>query len=570
MDGAIGSTAMTALHLHTIANKGYVPPHFNHATIHDTAENVMSFIDFLRYLVYLIRQAVRYTFLAIFLLMTSTVMYALAYLAIMPENHVTEPIFFDYNYKGCNAAYCPPTALIDLASIHTQWQAHHSDVVHHVNEGVTSNDVETCLDDSCINVTVTDNEKLQNIPRVMIPNKSYFIQVALTLPESEFNQKLGMFMIEVRLRSKIKNVSPGGDGYDIKEQWVQSSKLLAKSSRPAMLPFQSVYVSSVKKSFIMLPLILGAIPEARTIIIDCFDFFKESFDYPMTLVEVRLVVPTHLRGDNVALFQNVQIWNAELRIGKELNRLQWFMQKWFYTAAIAGIFLFALIQIVTYLGFKLWVRVFGSFVKSPAGDNASQGDHRYRYGMHEYTEDEHDNFSDDPSKWNFEASSKSSKDTKIYDNVRPDFFEEDDSSDQWIPTNFGDNYYDKTTPDQSMDDETKVSGIHETTSASSSTYQQGKRHEREFESNQDEKNGNMKKSKRKKKKKKKKKKLSCDKSELRGIADGNSNGNANHIEEAERIAAARVMIGDFQPYEIFTGKYIMHPDQTTSNSFFCY
>lgn len=539
--GAIGSAAMTALHLQSYAHDGNSPPYFNHATIKDTAEVGRTFFGFLGSVIHFIRQTVRYTLIGAFLLTTSTAMYALAYVAIMPENHATEPIFFDYNYKGCGIEPCPPTAVIDLASMHTQWQAHVSDVVYHLNDEHDTNNINTCTD-SCANVTVAKDEQLQNTPRIMIPNHSYFIQIALNLPESEFNRQLGMFMVEVRLQSKIKNDSlteiNGNRNMNAKHE-NEEIKLLAKSSRPTMLPYQSAYVSFVKNSFIMLPLILGAVPECRTVVIECFDHYKESMNYPMTLVEVRLVVPTHFTGsgDTGTLFQNVQVWNAELRIGKELNRIQWFMQAWFYTAAFVGIVFFMLLQIVCSFGFNLWTKLFYTSMKNAVGEEGRQGDHD-RARVYEFHEDD---FSDFASNLNVEGSASSPR-AKIYSNVRPDFFE-DDCSDHWIPTRTDDHDH---TPDQSIDNETSGSNG-ETDSASRLDKQDTSENLGEEEP---KKGGGTKNSKRKRRKKKKKR-LSSDKSELRRTSNSNQMPT-----EAERHAADKIMRGDFQPYEIFTGEYI--------------
>ena len=99
-------------------------------------------------------------------------------------------------------------------------------------------------------------------PRIVSPKKLYFVDVALTLPESEIIRQLGMFMVEVDLRDA-------------------KGTIMASSSRSTMLPYESNMVSVIRKSILMGPLLLGAIPEARTVILKCFDHFVEHVDRPL-------------------------------------------------------------------------------------------------------------------------------------------------------------------------------------------------------------------------------------------------------------------------------------------------
>lgn len=599
---AVESATTTAVQVQEFAhNAKYFYDQANHA--HQNIPYAPGGRTFLGTIIPLIKKTIYYTAYGIILSTTSMAMYAIFYCLVMPEHYATEPIFFDYNYKSCGSAVCPPTAVVDLVSLNTQWKAHVPDVIHFPegngqqvchHEGQGSDDNNIDMDEAECKV----NHQLAN--RILQPKQTYFFQVALTLPESSKNRDIGMFMIESVLKSKVQkatnrnsseaeaNLIENGE-LRVQEQELEL-KTLATSSRPAMLPYQSAYVSSVKKSFIMIPLILEAVPEARTVVIECFDHFRESTEYPMNYVEIRLVIPRNSYGINDGgmrngngneLLENVQVWKAELRIGKELNRIQRLMTEWFYTSACVGIIFFVFLQIIMWSCFKLWMHGLLKFVKETVNEQIRQSDLRNGNGngngMHDY--EGGDDFSDGFSYLDLSAGGASGSGASIlgprgsHVSVNASYFDQDDSS-QWETTSM------RKSDESDLAEEANSAvsindGTPENTSKTNQHAQVQDQHAQvqDISNNRDSSdpkrensrttnagaignsgggsgNGNN-----KKKRKKKKKKLSSNKSELRPNQTQQAPSSQTTTEE-ERIMAERVMKGDFQRYEVFTGEWL--------------
>jgi len=96
----------------------------------------------------------------------------------------------------------------------------------------------------------------------LTPNKKYFLNIMLVLPESQINTEIGMFMTNVHL-------------YTPREESGNYS-LLAYSKRSAMLPYESPMVRFVRKLLLIGPLILGVFPEAKSIEVKSFNHFVEN------------------------------------------------------------------------------------------------------------------------------------------------------------------------------------------------------------------------------------------------------------------------------------------------------
>ncbi|KAL3807543.1 hypothetical protein ACHAXA_002582 [Cyclostephanos tholiformis] len=151
---------------------------------------------------------------------------------------------------------------------------------------------------------------------VLESGKRYFFELSLTLPESDVNKRLGVFMVKVELRSA---------------DW----SLLALSKQHSLLPFESAYVSLFRKTTMMLPLASGILSEARTVTLHAFDQYKDVNDKkPVSFVEISLGVPKPATFP--ATVQAIQIQSAELRYGKEMNSIQAFFRNWHYFCAIIG------------------------------------------------------------------------------------------------------------------------------------------------------------------------------------------------------------------------------------------
>jgi hypothetical protein len=200
-----------------------------------------------------------------------------------------------------------PTARAELFWVHTQWQA-------------------------CI----AEVAPPQITSRILYPDRRYFLEVAITLPESDINYYIGMFMLHVSLRDR-------------------NETLLASSKRATMLPYESSFIKAVRKLVLVMPILLGAVTEARTVVVGLFDHFIENIERPLSSVEVRLILPAQRTTSSFHFYQSLQIDKAELRIGKELNSLQYVMKEWFYTCAfiLTTIFMaFQLLGLLVYWRFS--------------------------------------------------------------------------------------------------------------------------------------------------------------------------------------------------------------------------
>jgi hypothetical protein len=188
------------------------------------------------------------------LLLSSMLIYALFYFLVMPGHHATEVIYFDYSGMGKHSApVCEnvpigptiehatatteqsfPWAVADLFTRHSQWEAFHDGVV----------------------------PKPLTQSRILGQRTSYYIEVALELPESDINRENGMFGVKVDLLSS--------DGTS-----------LASSIRSARLPQESQWISVIRKTVWLVPLLLGVVDESVTVLVPSYRHFVESTDKPL-------------------------------------------------------------------------------------------------------------------------------------------------------------------------------------------------------------------------------------------------------------------------------------------------
>ena len=194
-------------------------------------------------------------------LLSSIGIYGLFYYAIQPGKAASEPLFFDYSgiaKHPARLAVCSegsekslindsciqnlPTedfrgaawAAVDFFSKHTQWEAHHHDVI----------------------------PKPLAETRILKGGTAYYFEIVLELPESQINRRTGMFTVHVELQST-------------------NGTKLASSVRAARIPHESEWISIVRKSMWLIPLILEAAHESRTVVITSFRHFKESSSAPL-------------------------------------------------------------------------------------------------------------------------------------------------------------------------------------------------------------------------------------------------------------------------------------------------
>ena len=195
------------------------------------------------------------------LLTSSATIYGLFYLAVMPSHQVAETLFFDYTglanhpapvcvdgdfgeESALSSPYRPspeqlraaPWAAVDLFAKHTSWEALESVVV--------------------------PAPVVKGAHGLLKAGKSHYIEVALALPESEINLMTGMFGVYVELQSS-------------------NGTRLALSSRTARLPHESRVVALIRKVFLLIPLLIGALQETKTVVVPSFRHLVESSEQPL-------------------------------------------------------------------------------------------------------------------------------------------------------------------------------------------------------------------------------------------------------------------------------------------------
>jgi len=209
-------------------------------------------------------------------------------------------IFFDYSPSPGEPIM--PTGIVDLRSTRSApW----------VHSCADSLDQSSSSEYVCVN---SNNEITYRVRgeqdgkvsenAVLESGKRYFFELALTMPESDVNKQLGVFMVKVELKSADRS-------------------LLALSKQHSLLPFESAFVALFRKTMVILPLASGILSETRTITLHAFDQYRDANDKkPVSLVEVSLGIPNPAAYPATA--QSIQIQSAELRYGKEMSAIQGF------------------------------------------------------------------------------------------------------------------------------------------------------------------------------------------------------------------------------------------------------
>ena len=534
------------------------------------------------------KHILRLLFIIICMLFISTILYVILYNNIIPrENSITKPIFFDYNNHFCydekevirdegkgekgekgggagnnindqqhqqhqqhQQKLCPPTAIIDLSSVHTQWKAHYSQIAPQPLS--TTNSLSTIPPPQITSSSSSSISK--GIP--------YYIHLKLTLPESQINQHIGVFMVEMKIKNS-KNV------------------ILATSNRPVLLTYYSDYITYWKKFIGLLFYVIGLRTEYQVLSVYCFDHFlhggsnssnrdnidtmaesnnhnnddssnnnnsDNEEDYYMSSIEIRLITPSanvnslypsstmtttyHSPSYHQHQYQHypqhtfttstmitptsLQISKAELQIGKELNKVQFVMKEWFYTCALCFILLSMIGQVIIYYLYRFLVWVIDRMGRGSSDNN--NGDEKY---VNIYNHD------DDSSSVDYVILDNDEGVNDFRTNANNDNNDfHDTSSEQWIP--FADEINLKNsneTPDHISVDESEVKddSIDEASRNKSFSPQREKIAAPSP--------------------KRKARKISKDKRKT-----------MVKMTNLEREKVDRIMKGDLAPYEIFTGK----------------
>jgi len=255
----------------------------------------------------------------------------------------SRPIFFDYNPGTQGQSHpLPPIGRVDLrSSKRAPWayscsSADDSFCVIDDDRIKGPKELKLCreLNNETSNTECQKEEVDHSSPPILLPDQRYFFELTLTLPESEINKQLGVFMLTVDLRSS-------------------DQLMLASSKQSSMLPFESNMIAVFRKLSLLFPLSAGLLAETRTITLLAFDNYVDvSAKRSLSYVEVTLGVP------NPASFssslQSIQIQSSKLRYGKEMSPIQEFFRSMRWPCAFLGTTFFFIIYV--YAALTIWRR----------------------------------------------------------------------------------------------------------------------------------------------------------------------------------------------------------------------
>jgi hypothetical protein len=366
---------------------GHRPPSYD-----ATATHSKGFLEWLVHIVYWLMQL-------LCLLLLSGLSYGIFYERSMPAPHVVKELHFDYTVM---ARHNPTTTMtmevtndaansadamrrVDsynpYAIFIPSFQHHRRDTTNPLLLPTATATVDlwarhdgswNALQESVVGLPVSTNTKLT-------PNQAYSMEIILHLPESNANKNAGMFGVITDLYANTKeetttkesdttSSTPSKKQGDYKQR--RNSKassltplLLANSRRSGRFPHQSGWIAVISKMLCIVPLLLGAWQETRTVRILAFRHYTEQALHPLRYVTVQLVstTTTTLGGQTThpqGIMTNtiVEAIGGEIRIGEELSQFQETIKTWFYTCFCLGTMAFAILY---YLSFTLlqWIFV---------------------------------------------------------------------------------------------------------------------------------------------------------------------------------------------------------------------
>lgn len=216
---------------------------YHYGVYYEEQMNSAGFGGFFPFLGRLIKLAV----VACLLLTLSSGSYLLFYTWVMPSMKANETLHFDYTSSA------RPWLLLNRKS--SSWKP--------TRDLSPWGTIDLFAKKSCWDAAI---DEVNPIPlteeRILDSAQAYFIEVDLLLPDSVVNQNFGMFGVVVELQSS-------------------HGTLLATSRRSVRYPHQSRWISNVGKTICLLPLLIGAMEEARTVRIPAFRHFVESREAPL-------------------------------------------------------------------------------------------------------------------------------------------------------------------------------------------------------------------------------------------------------------------------------------------------
>ena len=155
-----------------------------------------------------------------------------------------------------------------------------------------------------------------------------------------------------------------------------------------------------RKVVLMGPILIGAVAEARTVVLESFDSYVESPELPLAAIIVRLVVPRHTVNGEGHRYAPIQVHSGEVRIGKELNTIQGIMKVWFYSVGLAAVSFLSFFYAFWFLIIRAWFRRQMRHYhrtnrrragRRTGGEQSDQGDFDFEYDADNDNESDWDN-----------------------------------------------------------------------------------------------------------------------------------------------------------------------------------
>ncbi|KAG7395498.1 Berardinelli-Seip congenital lipodystrophy 2 (seipin) [Phytophthora boehmeriae] len=244
-----------------------------------------------------------------FLFTTATVLYAMLYYLVIPSRFHEQEIFLNYGQRHGQITNPPnadiPTASLNLLDPVHQWQ------------------------------TATPKFDPPTQP-VLVPGVRYDVIVELTVPESQANVDVGVFMVTTKL-------------YSTENNWEVSS------ARPVTLHHVPTPVRWLRLGTWLVPYALGFTEPAQTLSVTAINGYPESSDRPITRVDIELNTP------------KMQVYSAKLTIIAQLTGVRYLMYHWSVPTAMLFILNIAFVE-------TLALVILYAFYALPRLDEEAAGD----------------------------------------------------------------------------------------------------------------------------------------------------------------------------------------------------
>ena len=157
-----------------------------------------------------------------------------------------------------------PTAIVDLYAKHNNWCAVEPSILPEMKS--------------------QRQLSLQQRPRLNA-QQAYYIDIILQLPESDANRHAGMFGVVTELHGSRDNGNTQSEYSDR-----TNTTLLAVARRSSRFPHQTPWINTVLKIVLLVPILLHALPEARTVTVSAFRQYIETEEHPLVCTHTRLFI----------------------------------------------------------------------------------------------------------------------------------------------------------------------------------------------------------------------------------------------------------------------------------------